>query len=362
MSQYSVKLTTIPLIFILTGAGVESRDLLKSLLQWKLHLYTQLFNLGFIPAVVFLAVTILKPILFYKAPPLADGVIIMACFPTTVGTCVVLTKMATGNEPAAIFNMVFGNVIGLIATPGLLLLMTSAKSFAPPTDILLNLCLTIVVPIIIGQLLRLKFAAQIDHFRLKIFSFGHINNIFLLTLFWATFCDTFSKDDIPVSWEVFLFTVLLIIGMHCGFLLLCFFGSAIPQLGFSKEDRIAVLVCATQKTITGIALMGIFFKGDPDLPIKGLPLLVYHPTQFIIASIYVIQLKKWNTKKEDDYTEMSLQIATEKLELEDSFKEKYEESQKALEEKEKEITQLKEEIESLKKQLNSNSVKSKEEN
>jgi len=123
--------------------------------------------------------------------------------------------------------------------------------------------------------------------------------------------------------------------MHCGFLLLCFFGSAIPQLGFSKEDRIAVLVCATQKTITGIALMGIFFKGDPDLPIKGLPLLVYHPTQFIIASIYVIQLKKWNSKKEDDYTEMSLQIATEKLELEDGFKEKYEESQKALEEKEK---------------------------
>jgi len=82
--------------------------------------------------------------------------------------------------------------------------MTSAKSFAPPTDILLNLCLTIVVPIIVGQLSRLKFAAQIDNFRLKIFSFGHINNMLLLTLFWATFCDTFSKDDIPVTWEVFL--------------------------------------------------------------------------------------------------------------------------------------------------------------
>jgi len=91
--------------------------------------------------------------------------------------------------------------------------------------------------------------------------------------------------------------------------------------------------------------------------------LVYHPTQFIIASIYVIQLKKWNAKKEDVYTEMSLQVATEKLEVEDSYKEKYEESQKALEEKENEIAQLKQEIERLNKQLNSSSVmQSKEEN
>ena len=55
-------------------------------------------------------------------PALCDGLTVLACLPTTVNMCVVLTASAGGNVAAALFNAVVGNALGVVATPALLLL------------------------------------------------------------------------------------------------------------------------------------------------------------------------------------------------------------------------------------------------
>jgi len=297
-AEYSVKLTTIPLIFLFTGASIKTKELIQSLFLWKIHLFIQVYNLLLMPFLVFLVVSFFKETIFSKAKALADGVIIMSCFPTTVGTSAVLTKLAGGNEAVAIFDMVFGNALGLVVTPITLSLFTSSvENFAPASKILMNLSFTVIGPIILGQLLRTQWETSIDHFRTKVFSFSHINNFLLWMLFWTTFCDVFSRTNLAISRTTFLTTAVVIILLHFFFLSLNYGGSY--SLDYPIEDKIAILYCSTQKTITGIALMGIFFAGDPDLPIKSLPLVIYHPTQFIVASILVVQFQELVSKQKE---------------------------------------------------------------
>jgi hypothetical protein len=51
---------------------------------------------------------------------LRDGLVVMACVPTTSNMCVVLTSAAQGDAPAAVLNAVGGNLLGVLVTPLLL--------------------------------------------------------------------------------------------------------------------------------------------------------------------------------------------------------------------------------------------------
>ena len=98
------------IIFVLSGWSLKTKELVKAALYCRLNTVVQLFNLGFIPLTIYLVAAMLSATSINEL--LLEGMVIMACLPTTVSMCVVLTKTAGGNDAAAVFNAASGNVLG----------------------------------------------------------------------------------------------------------------------------------------------------------------------------------------------------------------------------------------------------------
>ncbi len=298
MAQY----VGVSLVFFLSGLSLRTTELLTAAKQWKVHLETQFLSLIVCPVFFYIVVRILITAgVFTQSNPLAQGLIILGCLPTTIssaavrvvsdqiGVCVkrnrlkipfgnfqlislhtktnliffkLLTKSAGGNQPAALFNAALGNIIGLCITPLTLLVLLGTSAFGTDTigGALANLAETVIGPLFIGQVVQ-YFLPTITTKFLKKVNVSKVNNVIILLIIYSTFCDTFTTDGLQSISSTSLAIVLTVTVLtHAAFLLLTFLVGKLPIPGFrfSKEDRIAILLCATQKTAgLGVPLISI---------------------------------------------------------------------------------------------------------
>lgn len=288
--EYTLKYGAISIIFLVSGLTLRTTELWKAIKYVKLHVVIQTLNLVFIPLFVFATIQLIQ--LVYDLGALGDGLIIMASVPTTVSSSVVLVKGAGGNEGAALFNASFGNLLGLVVTPLLLLLLLGTSESAPLGSVLLSLGLTVLLPIVVGQVIQCAFPVYVERAK-KLINFGKLNNFILLLIIWSAFCDTFASDQSVNGGDLALVAALALI-YHGIFLAVAFGVSGIPFFHFLRADRAAVVLVATQKTISlGIPLIQIIYEDDPDVGLKTLPLLIYHPSQLLIAALFLGRMQKW---------------------------------------------------------------------
>lgn len=86
-AEYSIKIPAIVIIFIISGMGLKTKALLNAAADLRIHLLIQGISLGAIPGIGFAIAQGLRRNGF--SDHLADGLVIMACMPTTVSTNVV---------------------------------------------------------------------------------------------------------------------------------------------------------------------------------------------------------------------------------------------------------------------------------
>ena len=108
--------------FLLAGLNLPTSELARAAANVRLHALIQSFNLLVIPLGMLLTCSALSAA-GWLAPALRDGMLVMSVLPTTVNMCVALTRSSEGNEALAIFYAVLGNLLGVLFTPGLLLLL-----------------------------------------------------------------------------------------------------------------------------------------------------------------------------------------------------------------------------------------------
>jgi sodium/bile acid cotransporter 7 len=289
-------------VFLASGLTLPTSRLRAAVKRGRLHCYVQLFNLFLIPAAVFLLSLLLRLPIFRFEALLLEGLIVLACLPTTVGTSVLFTKSAKGNEAAAIFNSTVGNLLGMLVSPVMILILTGREKpdktlLLPLLNIFKELCLVVILPMIAGQLLRLLlplgFVTQPP--------WATISSCGILFIVFTVFCNTFSLA-IPTDLGSLFSIALLVISSHLLFLSVCWvlsgWCSQRPlSLGFSIPDRVAILFCSTQKTMAlGVELIHLVYSNSVEADNKDdnnndalglvlLPLLIYHPTQLLMSSL-----------------------------------------------------------------------------
>jgi len=143
-------------IFLLSGLSLELSELSQSIRNFKLNGLTQFANFVLWPLLLGLPLTkSLEAFLPGLLPkPLLDGILIMACLPTTVNMCVILASAAGGNVATALVNAVIGNIAGIFLTPALLLRFLGTSIDLPFVQMIVKLCNKVLVPVAIGQGLR----------------------------------------------------------------------------------------------------------------------------------------------------------------------------------------------------------------
>ncbi|XP_069782459.1 sodium/bile acid cotransporter 7 isoform X4 [Narcine bancroftii] len=250
--EITITYVAVSTIFFNSGLSLKSEELADALMHVKLHLFVQTFTLAFFPTAIWFILKLLA--LTSINPWLLKGLQTVGCMPPPVSSAVILTKAVGGNEAAAIFNSAFGSFLGIIITPLLLLLFLGSSSAVPFTSIFSQLTMTVVVPLIIGQLVRRYIKDWLER---KQPPFGAISSCVLLMIIYSTFCDTFSNPKIDLDNFSLLLITIIIFSLQLSFMFLTFFISSRKMSGFTAADTVAIMFCSTHKSLT----LGVFLGG-----------------------------------------------------------------------------------------------------
>ncbi|XP_035755098.1 sodium/bile acid cotransporter 7 isoform X2 [Egretta garzetta] len=204
--------------------------------------------------------------------------------PPPVSSAVILTKAVGGNEAAAIFNSAFGSFL------------LGSSSSVPFTSIFSQLFMTVVVPLIIGQIVRRYIKDWLER---KKPPFGAISSCVLLMIIYTTFCDTFANPNIDLDKFSLIIIVFIIFSVQMSFMFLTFLFSTRNNSSFTPADTVAIIFCSTHKSLTlGIPMLKIVFAGYEHLSLISVPLLIYHPAQILLGSLLVPTIKSWMVSRQ----------------------------------------------------------------
>ncbi|XP_027260710.1 sodium/bile acid cotransporter 7 isoform X2 [Cricetulus griseus] len=279
--EITVSYIAVATIFFNSGLSLKTEELTSALVHLKLHLFIQIFTLAFFPATIWLFLQLLSvtPINEW----LLKGLQTVGCMPPPVSSAVILTKAVGGNE-------------GIIVTPLLLLLFLGSSSSVPFTAIFSQLFMTVVVPLIIGQIIRRYIKDWLER---KKPPFSAVSSSVLLMIIYTTFCDTFSNPHIDLDKFSLVLILFIIVSVQLSFMLLTFIFSTRNNSGFTPADTVAIIFCSTHKSLTlGIPMLKIVFAGHEHLSLISVPLLIYHPAQILLGSVLVPTIKSWMVSRQ----------------------------------------------------------------
>jgi sodium/bile acid cotransporter 7 len=282
---------------VLAGLGLKTEEFSQAFKRLGFNAFVQVFNFGFLSAVVFGFTRFLISVNWINED-LAAGMVVCSCLPMAINIVIVLTASAGGDEAAAIFNTTFGNILGIFLSPALILGYLGSSSDIALVDIFYKLSLRVVLPLAVGQLLQ-KFSPPVVAFAAKHKRrFKKIQEFCLVFIVYTVFCKTFESGERNAGLgDVFLmilFQFLLMISLMT---------VAWYSLGFAfpnqPRSRVMGLFGCTMKTVAlGIPMINSIYENDPNMGLYALPLLIWHPMQLVIGTILTPRLSAYIEKEE----------------------------------------------------------------
>ncbi|PTY06521.1 bile acid:sodium symporter [Opitutaceae bacterium EW11] len=270
----------VALIFLLHGIGLSFQALKAGTLHWRLHLLVQCCTFVLFPL---LGGALYLGLSGSVERDLRIGIFFLCALPSTVSSSVAMTAAARGNVAAALFNATISSLLGVVITP----LWVSAVTAAGETGsslggVVLDLCRWLVLPLVIGQLLRPWLATWVNRHKSGVHVVDRMTILFLV---YTSFCDSVLEGVwsshgartilFLVVLSAALFAVVMVVSAAIG-----------RRLGFDSADRIAAMFCASKKSMaTGVPMAQLMFGGGAILGMVVLPVLIYHALQLVLAGI-----------------------------------------------------------------------------
>lgn len=270
----------IAILFFLHGAKLSREAVVQGIMHWKFHMVVFAFTFALFPILGLLAKPLLLPML---GKELYWGFLFMCFLPSTVQSSIAFTSVAKGNVASAVCSASFSNIVGMFITPVLVsfFILGQSQHGFDPTSSILQITLLLLVPFILGQILRpyvypymLKLPGIV-----KAFDQGTI----LMVVYGA-----FSGAVVADLWQEVSWQTLLILTIACSVFLtiIMLLALYIPKwLGFNREDQVAMFFCSSKKTLaSGVPMAQILFIGQP-LGMIVLPIMIFHQIQLMVCGV-----------------------------------------------------------------------------
>ena len=274
----------IALILFLQGLSLAFEKIRSGAGNWRLHLTIQGFTFVVFPLAGLLLDWIVPGIWKSEPQAIRDGFLFLCVLPSTISTSVVLTAVARGNTPGALFNAAASNILGVIFTPFLvhLLMKGTGQASSDFGPLLLKIMLLTLLPFALGMLLRPAVRDWADRSKKW---FTRISNGVIVFIVYSAFCDSVKED----VWHKHgasetLLTLLVVVLLFVGISLLVFWTCRLLKL--NREDAIAAYFCSVKKTLAmGVPLAVLIFGKDGELSLILLPIMLYHPLQLFVNGV-----------------------------------------------------------------------------
>ncbi|HJF27945.1 MAG TPA: bile acid:sodium symporter [Acinetobacter lwoffii] len=275
-----VTTAAIAILFFLHGAKLSREAVVEGIMHWRLHTLVFALTFALFPLLGLLAKPILQPMLGQE---LYWGFLFMCFLPSTVQSSIAFTSVANGNVAGAVCSASFSNLIGMFITPALVafFILGQSEHDFDPTASIIQITLLLLVPFILGQVLRPWVYPQMMKMPklVKVFDQGSI----LLVVYGA-----FSSAVVAGLWNEVSISTLLLLLLACSVLLtiVMLLSLYIPRwMGFNRADQKTAFFCGSKKTLaSGVPMAQILFIGQP-LGMIVLPIMIFHQIQLMVCGV-----------------------------------------------------------------------------
>ncbi|MBQ5790704.1 MAG: bile acid:sodium symporter [Thermoguttaceae bacterium] len=224
------------------------------------------------------------------------GIFFLAALPSTVSSSVVMTNIARGNVPAAIFDASFSTLLGVFITPLWMRIFVDAETGGRGFGVvLLSLTAQAILPIVLGVLANRRWGEFSRRNEKMLRKFDQATIVLIV---YTSFCNSFAEK---------MFDGLsggTLLGLSVGMIALFFVVFGIVYvvcraLRFSREDAVATLFCGSKKSLVhGVATSRVILSAPNMAGILILPTMIYHALQLIIVSVIAQRFAKIAEREE----------------------------------------------------------------
>jgi sodium/bile acid cotransporter 7 len=284
-------------IFLVNGCTIDRDILLEAPSKIKLFAYIHSFAFLFFPLCV-----VVFNVWIYDQLGMPEefsmGTLILACLPTTITSCTVLTSMGRGDHTSALIGAVTTNFAAIILSPILLGIISGVDEFGMdviPFVLIFKLAYMILIPVCLGYFIQRTFTDRIKVYKPY---FRTVNAMGISLVCYIIFCDNFVNSDIMMCpTKHMLYLLLCMMGQHFFFLFCAYWGAR--KMEFTWEETIAVIFSAPQKTlgmgilmITNLTVATSSPLAPEKLAMYALPLLMYHYVQLMTSGVVLVRLQR----------------------------------------------------------------------
>lgn len=275
------------LIFFFYGLKLDWVNMKAGMRNWKMHFAVQLTTFLLFPLLI---------LPFYPLMKNTDyeilwlGMFFLAALPSTVSSSVVMVSIARGNIPGAIFNASISGIIGIVATPlWMSLFLIGQQTGFDFADVILQLILHIIVPVVAGLVLHPYFVQLVNRYIHKIAAF---DKFIILLIVYESFSRSFLSGIFSsVSWKALIGLCLAVVILF--YVVLKITGILSKRLNFSRADGITLQFAGTKKSLVHGSVFGsVLFGSVTGAGILLLPIMIYHSYQLFYISIVAQKMSK----------------------------------------------------------------------
>ncbi|PTV95786.1 sodium/bile acid cotransporter 7 [Rhodobacter aestuarii] len=267
----------VSLLFLLYGLKLDPSSVRAGFLNWRLQGLTLIATYAMFPILGLGFAQVFGPLL---GAQVTLGVLFLAVLPSTVQSSIAFTSIAGGNVPGAICAASASNLLGVALTPALVAVMLQTGGGEVRLDAVLRIGTQILLPFILGQVLRPWLGAFIARHK-KVTLYVDRGSI-LLIVYSAFSAGTRTGlwDTVPLPKLFTLWVVILIfLAISMGLMI-----AAGRGFRMDYPDRAALFYCGSTKSIaTGIPIASALFPAA-EVGAIVLPAMMYHITQLLICA------------------------------------------------------------------------------
>lgn len=280
-------------IFVISGLTLKTEDIVKAMKAPLPLLYGCVAILLITPMLAFAATEI--P---FDVEAFATGLAIFCLVPTTLSSGITLVGQAYGNAALALMLTVATNLLGVVTVPFLLkvVVSTAGNVDLDAVGLLINLLLTLLLPLAVGKLLQ-DLVPPVKRFvRKHKVAFGLVNNGSLIIIVWQTLSRA-QDDIIDTPFGQICLLILAGIAVHVVYLAGNFAIGRLIRL--PEREFKAVLIMCSQKTLP-VAVAVIGFLDESKVGSQGLltiPCVIGHISQLFMDAFIVGRMASAEEKR-----------------------------------------------------------------
>ena len=264
-------------IFLVNGYQINLRELPRASKVAPASLVAVLISLLISPLIGLVVVSA-----FALPPDVALGLMVMATVPPTLSSGIVMTQVAGGNAPKALFLTILLNLIGVFTIPLMLQLTLGSAGLDTVSPLLMfkQLVLLVLVPFVVGAAVRVLVGRPSHHWLLR-----YLPSACVITTVWAS---ASASSDMLKALDVGLLLLVLFgaLAIHGSLLILCWLARYLYRP--RRDEWLALLFTASQKTLP-IAL-GVLAVMHQSVGAAVVACIVFHFLQLFIDSLIASEM------------------------------------------------------------------------